>query len=301
MEGKNYDKIAMWLLNTECNFNCPYCFYDNSQRSLKEKIGSWAMSKIPALNLYKTRFISPEKAKEFFDKTGHRWLIVLSGGEPFVYPKFLELVKALGEKHQLIIGTNLSLAVDDFIKRIRPETIHSFYASLHLGERERKGLSADEFLEKAKKLKNAGFKVEIDYVMYPPLISRFKEIHENFKREGLFVEAKVFRGIFEGKKYPESYTAEERKMFFEYIPNVVDREASFRNLSFKGIPCSAGKDLIRIFANGAVTRCPHDRKKLGNIFSEKLDLHKNIKKCKVDFCKCTLAIKEGCVNFEKRK
>ncbi len=301
MQKKSYDKIAMWLINMECNFNCPYCFYDDTQRSFKQKMQLKILDKFPSFNPYKTRFITPAKAKEFFDKTGYRWLIVLSGGEPFVYPNFIELVEALGEKHQIIIGTNLSLPVDELIQKINPKSIHSFYASLHLGERGLKNLSVDDFLEKAKKLTKVGFKVEIDFVMYPPLIARFREIHEQFKKENLFVEAKVFRGMYNGKKYPESYTGEEREFFYNYIPDVVDRAASFKDLSFKGLPCSAGKDLVRIFANGAITRCPHDREKLGNIFSGKLNLHKNIQPCKVDYCKCTMAIKENCVNFEKRK
>lgn len=289
------------MLNMECNFECPYCFYEDSQRSLKQKVGCWLMDKVPALNRYKTKFISPEAAKNFFDNTGHKWLIVLSGGEPFVYPEFVELVKALGEKHLVIIGTNLSLPVDKFIEEIKPESVHSFYASLHLGERERRKFSVDEFLKSAVKLKNAGFKVEIDYVMYPPLIPRFKEIHDRFAKEGLYVEAKVFRGVYKGKIYPESFTEEERNMFYTYIPSEVDRAASFGNLSFRHIPCSAGKNLIRIFPSGLITRCPHDNEKLGNLFTGELNLHKKVKNCVVPFCKCTMAIKEGCVDFKRRK
>jgi len=301
IETKKYEKIAMWMLNMECNFECPYCFYEDSQRNLKQKVGCWLMEKVPALNRYKTEFISPGAAKEYFDNTGFKWLIVLSGGEPFVYPKFIELVEALGEKHQVIIGTNLSLPVDKFIEKIKPESVHSFYASLHLGERERHGLSVDEFLRKAVKLTRAGFKVEIDYVMYPPLIPRFKAIHDRFQAEGLYVEAKVFRGVYQGRIYPESFTKEEREMFYDFIPSEVDRAASFGNLSFKHIPCTAGKNLIRIFPNGTVTRCPHDSEKLGNLFTGELRLHKKVKECSVPFCKCTLAIKEGCVDFKKRK
>ena len=301
MPKKSYTKIAMWLLNMDCNFQCPYCFYDDGQRSLKQKLQLKMLDLFPSKNLYKTRFITPEKAKQFFDATGHRWLIVLSGGEPFVYPKFVELVEALGEKHQMIIGTNLSLPIDKFLEKIKPGMIHSFYASLHLGERERQHLSVDDFLEKAVRLTKAGFKVEIDYVMYPELIPRFLEIHERFKKEGLFVEAKDFRGMYGGKKYPESYTQEERDFFSKYTPSEVDRAASFKDLSFTGVPCSAGFDLVRIFANGVITRCPHDRENLGNLFSGKLKLHKTVKPCVVPNCKCTLAIKEKCVDFEKRK
>ncbi len=300
-QKKNYDKIAMWLINMECNFNCPYCFYNDKQRSLKTKVGDWVRNKISVINPYKTKVISPEQARPFFDATADRWWIIISGGEPFLYPNFIQLVKELSKRHLITIGTNLSLPVDEFIQEISPENIHSFYASLHLGERERQGSSAEEFLAKAVRLKKAGFKVEVNYVMYPPLIKRFKETYEKFKEQGIEVEAKVFRGEYQGKEYPQNYTDEERKMFYDLIPSEVDRAASFHNLSFKGVPCSAGMNLIRINPNGSITRCPHDHEKLGNIFTSKLNLHQKPKKCQVPYCKCTLAIKEGCVDFNKRK
>lgn len=298
---KDYAKIAMWLLNLECNFKCPYCFFNDSQRSLKVKAGDWVRNRIPALDPYKTRFITPKEIGDFFDKTQERWHVVISGGEPFVYPRFIEIVERLAQKHLITIGTNLGLPIDEFIKKISPQNIRSLYVSLHLAERERQGLSVDDLLEKVKRLHEAGFRVEINYVLYPPDLKRFPAIYEKFKQAGFILEAKVFRGIYNGKKYPESFTAEERKIFYTYIPDEIDRAASFGNLSFKGLPCSAGKNLVRIFPNGVITRCPHDREKLGHLFTGQLKLHARIKKCAVKYCKCTLAIKEGCVDFKARK
>lgn len=298
---KEYDKIAMWLLNMECNFECPYCFYDDSQRSMKTRAADWLRGKISAINPYKTRFITPEEIGNFFDGTGKRWWLMISGGEPFVYPKFIEIVKRLSQKHLVTIGTNLSLPIDRFISEISPKNIWSFYISMHLGERERKGFSVDELLLKVKKLRDAGFRTEINYVMYPPLIPRFPEIYKKFKDEGFDLQAKVFRGVYGGKLYPKAYTEEERNVFYDFIPSEIDRAASFENLSFTGVPCTAGLNLIRINPNGSIVRCPHDREKLGNIFTDEMKLHKKVKNCAVPYCKCTLAIKENCVNFEKRK
>ncbi|HPN96857.1 MAG TPA: radical SAM protein [Candidatus Moranbacteria bacterium] len=300
-QKKDYDKIAMWLINMECNFHCPYCFYDDSQRSMKTRLGDWVRKKVPAINPYKTRFITPDEISRFFDGIGKRWWIMISGGEPFVYPKFVDIVEKLSQNHLITIGTNLSLPIDEFIKKVSPKNIWSFYISMHLGERERQCLSVDELLEKVKKLRAAGFRTEINYVMYPPLIPRFKEVYEKFEKEGFKLEAKVFRGQYDGKSYPQNYTAQERKIFYDSIPSEIDRAASFENLSFLGVPCSAGNKLIRINPNGSITRCPHDHENLGNIFQNKMNLHDRIKKCVVPHCKCTLAIKEGCVDFMKRK
>jgi len=300
-EKKEYDKIAMWLLNMECNFRCPYCFYDDSQRSMKTRVADWVRGKVPAINPYKTKFITPEEIGNFFDSTGKRWWLMISGGEPFVYPRFIEIVRRLSEKHLITVGTNLSLPIDEFIEKISPKNIWSFYVSMHLGERERQGFSVDELLSKVKKLRNAGFRVEINYVMYPPLIQRFPEIYQKFKNEGFEIGAKVFRGAYGGKYYPNAYTKEERDIFYDFVPSEIDRAASFDNLSFTGVPCTAGLNLIRINPNGSITRCPHDHENLGNMFSGKMKLHDKVKNCVVSHCKCTLAIKERCVDFGKRK
>lgn len=300
-EKKEYDKIAMWLLNLECNFQCPYCFFDDSQRSLKTRMGDWVRDKIPSINPYKTRFITPEQIGKFFDGTGKRWWLVISGGEPFVYPKFVEIVKRLSQNHMVTIGTNLGLPIDKFIEEISPKNIWSFYVSMHLAERERQGLSVDDLLVKVKRLRDAGFRVEINFVMYPPVIHRFPAIYEKFKQEGFTLEARAFRGNYEGKTYPHDYTEEERKIFYDCIPSEIDRAASFEPLSFLGVPCTAGKNLVRIRPDGSITRCPHDNEILGNMFEGKMNLHEETKKCAVPFCKCTLAIKENCVDFNARK
>lgn len=299
-EKKEYDRIAMWLLNTECNFECPYCFYDDSQRSLKTRLADWVRGKVPALDPYKTRFIKPDEIGEFFDRTGERWWIMISGGEPFVYPRFVEIVERLTRKHLVTIGTNLSLPIDKFIEKISPENVWSFYVSSHFDERERKGGSADDLLEKCKRLREAGFRMEINFVAYPPLLRTFPEMYAKFAQDGFKLQARAFRGIYHGRLYPEAYTEEERAVFYDKIPSEIDRAASFDNLSFTGVPCTAGKKLIRINPNGSITRCPHDHENLGNMFSGKMSLYEKVKPCVVPHCKCTLAIKEGCVNFEKR-
>ena len=300
-EKKVYDKIAMWLLNLECNFKCPYCFFNDSQRGLKTRVGDWVRDKIPAINPYKTHFITPEEIGRFFDETAKRWWLVISGGEPFVYPKFVEIVERLAQKHLITIGTNLGLPIDKFIEKISPQNIWSFYVSMHLAERERQGLTVDDLLEKVKRLRDASFRVEINYVMYPPDLQRFPAIYKKFKKEGFILEARSFRGTYAGKTYPQDYTQEERQIFYDYIPSDVDKAASFESLSFLGVPCTAGKDLIRIRPDGSITRCPHDHEILGNMFTGKLNLHPKVKKCIVKNCKCTLAIKEGCVDFKARK
>ena len=298
--GRDYDKVAIWTLSKTCNFQCDYCFYSPKQMGPLKKLAWKTVETFPRINPFQTKFIKPKQARKFFDQTAKkRWKIYLTGGEPFIYPNFIPLVQELSKKHLLVIYTNLGRPVDEFIEKINPQNIDFIYASLHLGEREKMGLSVEEFIEKIKKLENAGFKVFSDFVLYPPLIKKYPVVLEKFQQAGLFIEAKVFRGVYQNKKYPDSFTAKERKQFLKYIPHPVDKAYSFQLLSFTGQPCSAGKNFFRITPSGKLTRCPdYELGNLGNVFTNTFKPHSKVQKCGVKYCNCNVAAKEGVVKFK---
>jgi MoaA/NifB/PqqE/SkfB family radical SAM enzyme len=295
--GCDYERIAAWTMSKTCNFQCDYCFYNSSQMGLAKKAATKFLEKATFLNPYRTRVITPEAAKDFFDRTAKRWYLILSGGEPFIYPKFTEIAATLTERHLITVATNLSRPVEAFIKAVNPKNVRELYASLHLGERRKMSikLSVEEFLEKAIKLRDAGFTVNPDFVLYPPLIKEYKNIFAQFKKEGFFIEAKVFRGLWDGRRYPAAFTKKERTDFLAFIPHPVDRASAFNSLSFKGKICSAGIDFFRITPNGTITRCTDDWEKIGNIFTGVFKPHAVLKKCRSKECGCTVAPKEGCV------
>jgi MoaA/NifB/PqqE/SkfB family radical SAM enzyme len=259
------------------------------------------LKKCRLYNPFEAKLIDPVQVREFFDGTDKRWKLYLSGGEPFIYPKYIELLKELTKKHIIVVYTNLSVSVDQLIKEINPEKVDFIYASLHLGERRKMDLSVEEFIEKVKKLEKAGFKTYSDYVLYPPLIKDYKDTLAKFEKEGLFIEGKVFRGMYEGKIYPNSFTEEERKDFLKYVPHEVDKGYSFEVPSFKGEMCSAGHNFFRIMPNGTLTRCPdYEFGALGNVFKGTFKPFSKIVPCGVNACNCNVAPKEGTVDFSKR-
>ena len=74
----DYDAYLTWSLSTKCNFECDYCFHSLEERRFSS--------------------IKPVDIKKIINtlrKTNKKYLITLSGGEPFLIPNFIELCKAL--------------------------------------------------------------------------------------------------------------------------------------------------------------------------------------------------------------
>lgn len=164
-----------WLINDYCNFNCIYCFPGSKKN---EFIGIREVNKIV----------------DGFKKTGLRWLIYISGGEPFLSPNFLELCQKLTEDHIISINSNISHStVYRFAELINPEKVRCVHCSLHIVERERLNL-VDDFIEKYKYLESKGFYLYASYVLYPNLIDRFRRDYAFFKSKGIILRPKLFRG-----------------------------------------------------------------------------------------------------------
>jgi MoaA/NifB/PqqE/SkfB family radical SAM enzyme len=304
---KTYDIMGSWTINTSCNFKCPYC-----HPILHDEVAPGSGSKKEI-----------EKIVQFFDKTKKTWLIIITGGEPFLYPNFIELCKKLSKKHYISIITNLSSDLAyRFCKEINPKRVGWINCSLHITERERLGLNKD-VIKKIKLLKKHKFRINVTQVMWPPAIEKFDGIFEYFKKHGIVIKPIGFKGIYNGKKYPDSYKKREREKmeyylnivsknyrkeknnpyFFEVKPKIDAKELAkkyadvgnknkkvtniFRgNLSFKGIPCLTGKTFVRIDDKGDIIRCLGSRTKLGNIYKGRIKLFKRIKKCKSKICIC---------------
>ncbi len=115
------DMISSIVWTVGCNFNCPFCYNTELVHGT-------------------TQCISGEQIFDHLKKRkGIVEALVISGGEPFLYPRFVELVEALTEKHYVSINTNLSRSnAYDFANVIPPEKILYIHASLHIMERERR-------------------------------------------------------------------------------------------------------------------------------------------------------------------
>ena len=268
--------LVDWVLNTRCDFHCDYCTVGR----LDAAIENAAVGKL-----------SPAHIAGCFDKTGKSWEIHLSGGEPFLYPKFVELCEALTQHHSLSINSNLtSDSVTTFADRISPEKVENINASLHIKEREKRDNVLSAFMRHVRYLQDKGFKIRVEYISYPPLFQRITRDLELLQSLGArTVGVKVFVGDYQNREYPRSYTEAEKSLIRRYAIDSREEKLLKGKVSYFGQPCLAGKNFFRMDYEGTLTRCPMSFKQQGNFFEGKFNCDEAAKPCPFFECRCFYA------------
>jgi MoaA/NifB/PqqE/SkfB family radical SAM enzyme len=240
---------------------------------------------------------------EGFQATGKTWLLHLTGGEPSLYPDFVGLCEQLAKHHYLSINSNLSRAsIVDFAERINPERVHYINAAVHSDERQ-KHTSQEIFIRHVQTLQKRQFNVLVSTVMNPAMVRQFPNLSEYFESHGLILLPKAMRGKYMGKEYPDSYTADERKLILEYLAAAtkkyspvikkmgeaptIDMFADSRFLEripdYRGKLCGSGFNLVTLGPNGTIFRCGSG-KVLGNLLVKKVKLLRRPAVCDTSYC-----------------
>ena len=281
-----YDLEADWYLLSTCNFRCPYCFIS------PEELGA-------GLRTYGD---AAEWARAF-DRTGFKWLVHITGGEPFIYPRFPELCQALVEHHYISLNSNLSgRQIATMARIVDPKRVHYINAGLHHTERERHG-DLEQFLQNAQCLRDAGFNVWISVVVSPLVAARWETLSESVGRAGFPLVPKLLRGPYAGKVYPAAYSQKEQGIIEQALkharehaglvatwmdePPTIDLFGDIKHLrgypDFRGRPCESGRRFVRLAPDGTAYRCGTDQS-LGNILRGDLQLLKEPGLCDTSYC-----------------
>lgn len=276
-----YDIFANWEIGTFCNFRCKYCFNSDKSRTYEN--------------------IDMDDIINGFNNIGPTFLIHISGGEPYLYPHFVELCEGLTEKHIISINTNISTNnIYNFAERINPKRVKFIHCSLHIEERKRKNLIKD-FIDKFHYLRDAGFEIFVTQVLHPSELEIFDRYFDLLKENGIVLNPKNFMGNYRYRHYPHSYSENERNKIINYIETAknleegrndvqqlldLERELVYGDLSFRGQLCNAGKNSVTINPNGDVMRCHGIPNKIGNIFEGEIDFLKGPKLCSSKICPC---------------
>jgi len=257
-----------WDIHYKCNFRCPYCWFFKEWERLRSR------------NLY----LSPDEWvlhwKRIYEKYGEVKIEIV-GGEPFIYPDFIELVKKLSFIHLIKVTTNLSGDINRFVQEASPERVE-LDLNFHI-----LFIDLKTVIDKVLVLKNAGFKCGICYLAYPPQIHQIKYLSEVFRKKGINFALAAFWGEYNGKRYPGAYSEEEKEMMRPFLGDIDRVTYHLDAKSPKGKICNAGYAYADIQADGNVVRCaPLGSKSIGNITDEKFSLLDNPSPCESDSCPC---------------
>ena len=281
-----YDIEADWHLLNTCNYRCAYCFSDAA--TLGEKLRSFA---------------SPLAWERAFNATGKTWLLHMTGGEPSLYPDFVELCRRLTDRHYISFNSNLTNAsVADFAERQDLSRVSFINAGLHLAEREERSGNS-RFLKHAKLLHEREFPIVVSVVATPAVLDRYADAISLLNGTGLFPVPKILRGPFDGRVYPEAYSELDRTRFRAYAAQA--REAYERLLaprpeaftinmfdddeflagmpSFTGRSCEAGRRFVRLNPDGEVFRCS-EKTQLGNLLAGTFISIDRASPCDTSYC-----------------
>ena len=254
-----------WSLTQACNFSCDYCHVD-------KKVAKEVHNVNYVVNL--------------LNSTKKNWTVTLSGGEPMLHPDFVNICHKLTQNHYIRINTNLSSfkTLENFVKTVSANKVDILDISLHLDERNRRDPNFEKLKASLSLLDQHNFKYMINSVYHP---RNSKEVLEQLELVSNTLDKKIipkrYKGIFQNKYYPLSYTKEQKDLFEDYYKTSVN----LLDYDYQGVLCSAGVNLLKIRSNGDVYRCPGDKNitsYLGNINKENVKLLQKPAKC--DVCKC---------------
>ena len=259
-----------WYINTECNYRCSYCRPEN----------------------FTTRNVSKERWIAIWDDIYARYggcHVSFSGGEPFVYPSFIEILQGMTRKHTIEISTNLSFDVRPLVEKVDLKRVR-MGCSLHP-----EMADFEEFMSKIGMLKKYDFEKWVTLVAYPGFLKDMKRYKERIEKEGIRFSMLPFNGKWEGRDYPKGYTEDEKKLILELCGNdeVNRRTFEFRNdekvnvESRKKGPCMMGQKYARIYPDGRVQRCcAKGAQELGNIIDGTFRLFEEPRPCGIENCPC---------------
>jgi organic radical activating enzyme len=259
-----------WDIHWACNYNCPYCWF----------YGKW--EEIKSRNVYHSSTELLEAWGNIHKKYGSV-KISITGGEPFIYPGFMDFIEQTSDIHKFQIITNLSADIDKFVSRINKRNV-SINPSFH-------PLSADtdEFIDKALLLKSEGLTECITFLAWPPLIEKLRKYQELFDQKGLTLTLQSFYGEYNKRAYPDSYTAREKEIICPQMGSRGGEKYSTSAPKTKGRLCNAGRIYGVVHPDGTVQRCGginSGKSIVGNLFDVNFKLNEDPLPCSAEMCPC---------------
>ena len=263
-------KIFSWVVTKNCNYSCSYCIAGTG----KEKIS-----------------VNPRDPLKIFDKLRSiipgEWDVFITGGEPFVTPKFLKLAENIIKAgYKIHLTTNFSapyVEITKFLDITKGKLIR-FNASLHLEH-----AKMEDFFKKAIFIQDRiGPLFRVTAVATKDgknNVKKLAEIGKKFRQKGMKFQL-VAQKIYAEPEFID-YTAKERKSIASF-----GRTLGLENPDHRGEKCQAGVSYFALYPNGDAFRCHQASKEtngyLGNPLKGNFKLYKNPKPCLYECCSCPI-------------
>ncbi|MFH1202405.1 MAG: radical SAM protein [Candidatus Omnitrophota bacterium] len=276
-----YRPFLTWDIHYACNYNCTYC---NTPKPWNPP-GIWdkGRDKVAYPGVDKWIKIWSGIYKQYGSCEIH-----ITGGEPFSYPSFIELINNLSQIHTLEIITNLASDVNEIVKNVTPDrvrigtTFHPEFAN------------PEEFLNKHTILRKHGFETWANYVAYPPQLEKMSDYKKRFDKLGIPFNIQPFMGRFQEREYPGGYTDAELAYLKECYSEedivnkkTIEWKTGSEYKSTKGKPCRMGQMYAKIYPIGDAYRCcGNPSRKIGNLIDGTFKLLDKTLPCECEQCFC---------------
>ena len=296
---QKYDAWLHWNIASACNLKCVYCYRNirvrnNEPVSVAEvhtplwrklvstpKIGARALMQKFRISIYekygRVAPINIPALMRSLEKTEKTFRIGFAGsGEPFLTPNLVEVCAELTKKHFVSLITNLiTCRTAEFAERINPRRVVRIVASLHIKELERLNLT-DKYLDVYHLYRSKGFRIAAKEVAYPALRDEARKYLRYFNERGVALCFVPFRGYYNEKLYPESYTSEEFQLFGLTKPYG-------EIFGTKGKTCNAGYSAGVVSRAGDISPCYQMDGEMGNIYGS-IRFRDKLTVCPFSFC-----------------
>jgi len=255
--------ILQFQYDYKCNFHCEHCCITK----LRKKDSS--------------KYFTPEDVKELSRQADEMGLahIVITGGEPLVFPDLEDVIKSIDpQKFYITMDTNGWLLDEKkaiYLKKLGVDKIQLSLDSLESSEHDKFRHKDESFqrcmiaLESAKK---AGFNIIIQTVVTKQRVrsEEFIKFLEflNTKGVGVFVTYAKPVGDWEGK-----FDVLVDREDMDYVRELEKKYNVFTHLTpgyGLDLGCIAVKRMVSITKYGDIMPCPYIHCSLGNFFKEPL-------------------------------
>jgi len=259
----------IWEVTRTCNFRCAYCL--SGSNTVREKL-------VP---------VDVAAVRRTLDASGYVFELNLVGGEPSILPNFVDLVRGLTQRHYVFLTTNLAAdaVFERFAAEVDPARITGIDCSFHVEQREQRS-SFEKYARTWNLLKDRGFKLYANYVAHPSLLGRIAGDLDRLAGLGVAINPTPYIGLWEDRKYPDSYTAEERRFLFKEDAYAGKWEAHI-DAAPTEVLCNAGYNVFWVAGDGTISKCTtYLKKQYGNIYTGFAGPDSRIQVCRATTCSC---------------